>query len=349
VPLPSPPPSVVPVRTDTIIITQPGALPAETTPDTAAAIASPPRPSCRVLIDQQEWVRALAQCIEEGQAGNALASRRAAEILSTGTGSVPRDDATAAQLYEQAAKGGDPEAQFVVAGRVERTDPSQATAYYRAAADRNVVKAFPHIARRLDQGLGTAVDAEGAAGWYRRAAAAGDVASQRRLAELFAEGRGVKRDDRAAADWYLRAADPVPIRRLDPELPLPRQMRSGDAAVDLAARVDVTLAPGERSLVPTGFAVAIPHGWCGLILPRSGLALDHGLTVLNTPGLIDSGYRGELQVILFNSGIDKVTVERGRRIAQLLVLPVPEFSFDEVGELPPSIDERGEQGFGSSG
>ena len=141
----------------------------------------------------------------------------------------------------------------------------------------------------------------------------------------------------------------VPILRLDPDLPLPRQMRDGDAAVDLAARVDVALEPGDRVLVPTGFAVAIPPGWCGLILPRSGLALDHGLTVLNTPGLIDSGYRGELRVILVNSGREPVVVERGRRIAQLLVLPVPDLTFDEVDDLPPSIDDRGGQGFGSSG
>lgn len=126
-------------------------------------------------------------------------------------------------------------------------------------------------------------------------------------------------------------------------------MRDGDAAVDLASRVDVTIEPGERSLVPTGFAVAVPSGWCGLILPRSGLALDHGLTVLNGPGLIDSGYRGELRVILVNHGGEPVAVERGRRIAQLLILPVPDLSFDEVDELPPSADDRGEQGFGSSG
>jgi len=130
---------------------------------------------------------------------------------------------------------------------------------------------------------------------------------------------------------------------------MPQQMRAGDAAVDLAARLDATLEPGRRSLVPTGFAVAIPEGWCGLILPRSGLAVDHGLTVLNSPGLIDSGYRGELRVILVNTGTEVVEVERGRRIAQLLVLPVPDLAFDEVDELPPSPDARDEQGFGSSG
>ena len=104
-----------------------------------------------------------------------------------------------------------------------------------------------------------------------------------------------------------------------------------------------------RALVPTGFAVAIPEGFCGLILPRSGLALKHGLTVLNTPGLIDSGYRGELQVILYNSGDEAVAIERGQRIAQLLILGVPDLAFVLVDELPPSGDDRGAAGFGSSG
>jgi dUTP pyrophosphatase len=102
-------------------------------------------------------------------------------------------------------------------------------------------------------------------------------------------------------------------------------------------------------LVPTGFAVAVPEGFCGLILPRSGLSLKQGLTVLNTPGLIDSGYRGELQVILYNSSDDVVSIGRGQRIAQLLVLPVPESNFTLVDELPPSPDQRGADGFGSSG
>lgn len=126
-------------------------------------------------------------------------------------------------------------------------------------------------------------------------------------------------------------------------------MRHGDAAIDLPARVDTVIDPGRRELVPTGFAVAVPDGWCGLILPRSGLALHDGLTVLNTPGLIDSGYRGELQVILVNTGDRPVAIERGQRIAQLLVQPVPDVVLDEVDELPPAIDDRGERGFGSSG
>ncbi len=106
---------------------------------------------------------------------------------------------------------------------------------------------------------------------------------------------------------------------------------------------------GCRTLVPTGFAVAVPDGWCGLVLPRSGLALKHGVSVLNTPGLIDSGYRGELQVILHNSSEEDFVIERGQRIAQLLVLPVPELIYEEVDELPPGPDDRGEKGFGSSG
>lgn len=126
-------------------------------------------------------------------------------------------------------------------------------------------------------------------------------------------------------------------------------MRLGDAAFDLPARLDTTIDPGTRSLMPTGFAVALPQGWCGLILPRSGLALEHGLTVLNSPGLIDAGYRGELQVILINHGDRPIPVERGQRIAQLLIQPVPEVELAEVDELPAAIDDRGAQGFGSSG
>jgi dUTP pyrophosphatase len=141
----------------------------------------------------------------------------------------------------------------------------------------------------------------------------------------------------------------VPLLALDDDLDPPDRIRSGDAAADLPARHDVTIGAGRRRLVPTGFAVAIPPGFCGLILPRSGLALKQGLTVLNTPGLIDSGYRGELQVILHNTGTEPVTVERGQRIAQLLVLPVPALMFAPVEVLPPSPDERGSDGFGSSG
>jgi len=126
-------------------------------------------------------------------------------------------------------------------------------------------------------------------------------------------------------------------------------MRAGDAAADLPSRHDVTIGAGQRALLPTGFAVAIPEGYCGLVLPRSGLALNQGLTVLNTPGLIDSGYRGELQVILYNTGQESVSIERGQRIAQLLVMPIPALTFDLVDRLPPSPDQRGADGFGSSG
>jgi dUTP pyrophosphatase len=141
----------------------------------------------------------------------------------------------------------------------------------------------------------------------------------------------------------------IPVTRLDPELPLPSKGRVGDAAFDLRARHDVRLAPGQRTLVPTGVAIALPPGWCGLLLPRSGLALEHGLTVLNSPGLVDAGYRGELQVILCNSGTEAVQVQRGQRIAQLLVQPVGAVTLVEVDELPDSHDGRGTAGFGSSG
>jgi len=116
----------------------------------------------------------------------------------------------------------------------------------------------------------------------------------------------------------------LPIVRLDPELPLPAYARDGDAGLDLLARIDVTLAAaGGRALVPTGLAVAIPAGHAGFVLPRSGLALRHGVTVLNTPGLIDAGYRDELQVILINTDQREVyEVHRGDRIAQLVVQPV---------------------------
>jgi dUTP pyrophosphatase len=141
----------------------------------------------------------------------------------------------------------------------------------------------------------------------------------------------------------------VHVNRLDPELPLPERGRHGDAAFDLAARHDVVVEPGRRALVGTGVAVALPHGWCGLLLARSGLALHHGLTVLNSPGLVDAGYRGELQVILLNTGTEPVEVVRGQRIAQLLVQPVPEVELVEVEALPSSHDGRGSAGFGSSG
>lgn len=144
----------------------------------------------------------------------------------------------------------------------------------------------------------------------------------------------------------------IPIQRLEEaadDLAAPRRIRDGDAAADLPSRARIDLPPGERVLVPTGFAVALPRGTCGLILPRSGLALDHGITLLNAPGLIDSGYRGEIQVLLYNTSKESVTIERGQRIAQLLVLSVAELTLFEVSELPGGSDDRGTQGFGSSG
>jgi dUTP diphosphatase len=137
--------------------------------------------------------------------------------------------------------------------------------------------------------------------------------------------------------------------RLDPALPMPRYARPGDAGADLMSRVDVTLpAAGGRALVPTGIAVAIPEGFAGLVLPRSGLAMRHGITCLNTPGLIDSGYRDEIAVLLVNTDPeDDYEVHRGDRIAQLVIERVEEASFAEVDRLPPS--ERGLDGFGSTG
>lgn len=140
----------------------------------------------------------------------------------------------------------------------------------------------------------------------------------------------------------------VPVRRLDPTLPLPAYARSDDAGLDLVAAEDVTIAPGDRALVGTGLAVGIPSGYTGFVLPRSGLALRLGLTLLNAPGLIDAGYRGELKVLLVNHDPRAaVTVRRGERIAQLVVQPIERVQLVEVDELPGS--ERGAGGFGSSG
>ena len=141
----------------------------------------------------------------------------------------------------------------------------------------------------------------------------------------------------------------VPLVRLDADLPLPAYARPGDAAVDLMARDDVVLAAaGGRTTVATGVAVAIPAGYAGLVLPRSGLAARHGVTVLNTPGLVDSGYRGELRVVLVNTdpNVD-YQVSRGDRVAQLLVQAVEAVAFTLVDALPGS--ERGGGGFGHTG
>lgn len=137
------------------------------------------------------------------------------------------------------------------------------------------------------------------------------------------------------------------VRRLDPTLPLPGYAREGDAGLDLQAAEAVTLEPGARALVPTGLAIAIPAGYAGFVLPRSGLALRHGLTCLNTPGLVDAGYRGEIKVLLINHDRVPVTIARGERIAQLVIQRIERSELIEVAELPPS--ERGAGGFGSTG
>jgi dUTP pyrophosphatase len=140
----------------------------------------------------------------------------------------------------------------------------------------------------------------------------------------------------------------VLITRLDPELPLPTYAQPGDAGADLYARIDVTLAPGERTLVPTGIAIALPEGIVGLVHPRSGLAIRNGISMVNTPGTIDAGYRGEIAVALINHDPSlSFTIKRGDRIAQLLFQRVERGDFLEVESLPGSM--RGSGGFGSTG
>ena len=139
----------------------------------------------------------------------------------------------------------------------------------------------------------------------------------------------------------------LPIRRLREDAVLPERAYAGDAGLDLSACERHELGPGERAVVPTGLAVAIPEGYAGFVQPRSGLAAKHGISVVNAPGLVDSGYRGELRVVLLNTDRrEPFVVEPGMLIAQLVVLPVPELELGEVEELPES--ERGVRGFGSS-
>jgi len=139
----------------------------------------------------------------------------------------------------------------------------------------------------------------------------------------------------------------LPIQRLRTDAVVPGRAYSGDAGLDLSSCERVELAPGERALVPTGIAVAIPEGYAGFVQPRSGLATKHGISIVNTPGLVDSGYRGELLVNLVNTDQrEPFVVEPGMRIAQLVILPIPELELVEVDELPES--ERGVRGFGSS-
>ena len=140
----------------------------------------------------------------------------------------------------------------------------------------------------------------------------------------------------------------VLITRLDPDLPLPRYAKGGDAGADIVSRIDITLAPGERALVPTGIAIALPDGYVALVHPRSGLAIKHGVTMVNAPGTVDAGYRGELQCILINHDkSESVSFKRGDRIAQLVIQKVERAEFVEVRELPGS--GRGTGGFGSTG
>ena len=140
----------------------------------------------------------------------------------------------------------------------------------------------------------------------------------------------------------------VLIQRLDPGLPPPAYAHPGDAGCDLYAAQDVDLGPGERTLMPTGLAVALPAGYASFVHPRSGLAARHGVTIVNAPGTVDAGYRGEIKVTLLNTDRSApVSFRRGDRIAQLIIQPVPPVRFQEVDRLPGSA--RGEGGFGSTG
>jgi dUTP pyrophosphatase len=140
----------------------------------------------------------------------------------------------------------------------------------------------------------------------------------------------------------------VLIKRLDPDIPLPSYAKAGDAGADLATRIDFTIKPGERMLVPTGISIALPDGYVALVHPRSGLAVKHGISIVNTPGTVDAGYRGELQVILINLDQNQsISFKKGDRIAQLVIQQVERAKFTEVSELPGS--DRSTGGFGSTG
>ena len=140
----------------------------------------------------------------------------------------------------------------------------------------------------------------------------------------------------------------VLVTRLDPGMPLPAYAQPGDAGADLRSAVDVTLAPGERAMVPTGIAIALPDGHAAFVHPRSGLAIKHGLSMVNTPGTIDAGYRGEIAVLLINHDPrEPIDIKRGDRIAQLIIQKVEHAAFVEAAELPDS--SRGSGGFGSTG
>jgi dUTP pyrophosphatase len=138
------------------------------------------------------------------------------------------------------------------------------------------------------------------------------------------------------------------IKRLDSGLPLPGYAHEGDAGLDLYAAQDCAMAPGERALVPTGVAVAIPEGWAGFVQPRSGRALRDGLSFVNTPGLIDSHYRGEIKIIAINlDPVQSLTISRGDKVAQLVLQRVERATLEEVDDLGQTV--RGEGGFGSTG
>jgi dUTP pyrophosphatase len=140
----------------------------------------------------------------------------------------------------------------------------------------------------------------------------------------------------------------VLIKRLDPGVPLPKYSKGGDAGADIVTRVDLKLEPGERALAPTGIAIALPNGYAAFAHPRSGLAIKHGVSMVNTPGTIDAGFRGELQVILINlDPRESISFKRGDRIAQLVFQKVEHADFVEVEELPGS--GRSDGGFGSTG
>jgi len=140
----------------------------------------------------------------------------------------------------------------------------------------------------------------------------------------------------------------VLIKRLDPDIPLPAYAKSGDAGADLCTRIDITIKPGERVLVPTGISIALPNGYVALVHPRSGLAIKFGISIVNTPGTVDAGYRGELQVILINHDLtESISFKKGDRIAQLVIQQVERAEFIEVQDLPGS--ERSTGGFGSTG
>ena len=140
----------------------------------------------------------------------------------------------------------------------------------------------------------------------------------------------------------------VLITRLDKSIPLPRYAKGGDAGADIVSRIDITLQPGERALVPTGISIALPDGYAAFVHPRSGLAIKHGVTMVNAPGTVDAGFRGELQCIMINHDpLESITFKKGDRIAQLVIQKVERAEFVEVQDLPGS--GRGTGGFGSTG